>query len=132
MDPRHSLDKLEAMVQDTYLTQTFDVFDASDGAYDKKVRDAEPIGNMDAYLESYPVFANYPALSNQTNEEAITGTLESLTRIKQLCEDNGVQLTVVTAPVYADYWPPSPGSKWRPFTPGWPRSPIIGISPTAP
>ena len=103
MDPRHSLDKLEAMVQDTYLTQTFDVFDASDGAYDKKVRDAEPIGNMDAYLESYPVFANYPALSNQTNEEAITGTLESLTRIKQLCEDNGVQLTVVTAPVYADY-----------------------------
>ena len=99
MDPRHSLDK----VQDTYLTQTFDVFDASDGAYDKKVRDAEPIGNMDAYLESYPVFANYPALSNQTNEEAITGTLESLTRIKQLCEDNGVQLTVVTAPVYADY-----------------------------
>lgn len=103
MDPRHSLDKLEAIAQDTYLTQTFDVFDASDGAYDKKVRDAEPIGNMDAYLESYPVFANYPALSNQTNEEAITGTLESLTRIKQLCEDNGVQLTVVTAPVYADY-----------------------------
>ena len=82
-------------MQDTYLTQTFDVFDASDGAYDKKVRDAEPIGNMDAYLESYPVFANYPALSNQTNEEAITGTLESLTRIKQLCEDNGVQLTGV-------------------------------------
>ena len=103
MDPRHSLDKLEAMAQDTYLTQTFDVFDASDGAYDKKVRDAEPIGNMDAYLESYPVFANYPALSNQTNEEAITGTLESLTRIKHLCEENGVQLTVVTAPVYADY-----------------------------
>ena len=103
MDPRHSLDKLEAIAQDTYLTQTFDVFDASDGAYDKKVRDAEPIGNMDAYLESYPVFANYPALSNQTNEEAITGTLESLTRIKQLCEDNGVQLTVVTAPVYVDY-----------------------------
>ena len=103
MDPRHSLDKLEAIAQDTYLTQTFDVFDASDGAYDKKVRDAEPIGNMDAYLESYPVFANYTALSNQTNEEAITGTLESLTRIKQLCEDNGVQLTVVTAPVYVDY-----------------------------
>ena len=102
-DPRYALAKLKALRTDTILPQTFDVFDASDGAYDKKVRDAEPIGNMDAYLESYPVFANYPALSNQTNEEAITGTLESLTRIKQLCEDNGVQLTVVTAPVYADY-----------------------------
>ena len=40
MDPRHSLDKLKALRKDTYLTQTFDVFDPVTGAYDKKVRDA--------------------------------------------------------------------------------------------
>lgn len=103
MDPRHSLDKLRYMAQDTYLTQPFDVFDEANGAYDKKVRDAEPIGNMEEYLEAYPVFADYPDLSNQTNEAAITGTLESLSRIKALCEAHGIRLIVLTAPVYADY-----------------------------
>ena len=34
MDPRHSLDKLKALRKDTYLTQTFDVFDPVTGAYD--------------------------------------------------------------------------------------------------
>ena len=103
MDPRHSLDKLKALRKDTYLTQTFDVFDPVTGAYDKKVRDAEPIGNMDRYLEAYPVFANYPEATNTTNEEAITGTLESLTRIRDLCQENGINLIVLCAPVYADY-----------------------------
>ena len=57
MDPRHALDKLSAMARDTYTTQAFDVFDPVTGAYDKKERDAEFIGDMDAYLPAYPVFA---------------------------------------------------------------------------
>lgn len=103
MDPRHSLDKLTAMVQDTYLTQTFDVFNAQTGAYDKIVRDAEPIGNMDEYLEAYPVFANYPEASNTIHEDAVTGTLDSLARIRDLCAEKGVNFLVLCAPVYADY-----------------------------
>lgn len=103
MDPRHSLDKLTAMREDTYLTQSFDVFNETTGAYDKKVRDAESIGSLDRYYETYPIFANYPEASYATTEEAVKGTLDSLTRIRDLCQEKGVNLLVVTAPVYADH-----------------------------
>lgn len=103
MDPRHSLDKLTAWYEDTYLPQSFDVFDAETGAYDKSARDAEAIGDMDAYLESYPVFANYPEATNSTNEEAISGTLDALAHIRDLCAEKGVNFLVLCAPVYADY-----------------------------
>lgn len=103
MDPRHSLDKLTAWYEDTYLPQSFDVFDAETGAYDKSARDAEDIGDMDAYLESYPVFANYPEATNSTNEEAISGTLDALAHIRDLCAEKGVNFLVLCAPVYADY-----------------------------
>ena len=103
MDPRHSLDKLTAWYEDTYLPQSFDVFDAETGAYDKSARDAEAIGDMDAYLESYPVFANYPEATNSTNEEAVSGTLEALAHIRDLCAEKGVNFLVLCAPVYADY-----------------------------
>ena len=103
MDPRHSLDKLTAWYEDTYLPQSFDVFDAETGAYDKSARDAEAIGDMDAYLESYSVFANYPEATNSTNEEAISGTLDALAHIRDLCTEKGVNFLVLCAPVYADY-----------------------------
>ena len=103
MDHRHSLDKLTAWYEDTYLPQSFDVFDAETGAYDKSARDAEAIGDMDAYLESYPVFANYPEATNSTNEEAISGTLDALAHIRDLCAEKGVNFLVLCAPVYADY-----------------------------
>lgn len=103
MDPRHSLDKLTAWYEDTYLPQSFDVFDAETGAYDKSARDAEAIGDMDAYLESYPVFANYPEATNSTNEEAISGTLDALAHIRDLCAEKGVNFLVLCAPVYAGY-----------------------------
>ena len=99
LDPRHSLDKLKAMRNDTYLTQPFDVFNETTGAYDKTVRDAEGIGSLDAYLQAYPVFANYPKSHIEMNEQAITGTLESLARIRE----KGVNFLVLTPPVYYEY-----------------------------
>lgn len=36
------------------------MFNEVTGEYDKRVRDVEPIGSMDTYLEAYPVFADYP------------------------------------------------------------------------
>ena len=102
-DPRHGLDKLKAMARDTYLTQPFDVFDPETGAYDKKVRDAEPIGSMERYLQAYPAFADYPEASLKLNETAVRGTLESVAAIRDLCAERGIDLYVVCAPVYADY-----------------------------
>ena len=103
MDPRHSTDKLSAMARDTYTTQAFDVFDAGTGAYDKKERDAEFIGDLDDYLAAYPAFADYPEGYRIISEEAVTGTLESLARIRDLCEERGINLLVLCAPVYHEY-----------------------------
>ena len=100
-DPRYALAKLNALRTDTILPQTFDVFDERTGCYDKRVRDAEPIGSEERYLESYPVFADYP---HQTLPLPYTEQcMQSVASIKALCEEAGVSLTVVAGPVYAEY-----------------------------
>ena len=101
--PEYGAAKLKALTDDTWLAQSFDVFDPVTGEYDKRKRDIEPIGDMDAYLEAYPVFADYPARSGYTLPHA-EDCIESVRRIVSLCENAGVKLTVVTAPVYADYF----------------------------
>ena len=100
-DPRYALAKLKALRTDTILPQTFDVFDERTGCYDKRVRDAEPIGSAERYLESYPVFADYPhqTLSLPYTEQC----MQSVAAIRALCEEAGVSLTVVAGPVYAEY-----------------------------
>ena len=100
-DPRYALAKLNALRTDTILPQTFDVFDERTGCYDKRVRDAEPIGSAERYLESYPVFADYPhqTLSLPYTEQC----MQSVAAIRALCEEAGVNLTVAAGPVYAEY-----------------------------
>ena len=58
LNPQYAFSKIKASREDTYLTKPFDVFNVSNGAYDKKVRDAEPIGNKEKYLQNYSVFNN--------------------------------------------------------------------------
>ena len=100
-DPRYALAKLNALRTDTILPQTFDVFDERTGCYDKRVRDAEPIGSAERYLESYPVFADYP---HQTLSLPYTKPcMQSVAAIRAMCEEAGVNLTVVAGPVYAAY-----------------------------
>ena len=100
-DPRYALAKLNALRTDTILPQTFDVFDERTGCYDKRVRDAEPIGSAERYLESYPVFADYP---HQTLLLPYTEPcMQSVAAIRAMCEEAGVNLTVVAGPVYAAY-----------------------------
>lgn len=119
-DPRYALAKLKALRTDTILPQTFDVFDEQTGCYDKRVRDAEPIGAMDSYLERYPVFTDYPHQS--LSLPYTDACMQSVAAIKARCEAAGVNLVVVAGPVYAEYlqtirqrtsrssirrWPPS-------------------------
>jgi len=101
-NPEYGFAKLQDLRDDTWLAQAFDVFDPVTGEYDKRKRDIEPIGSMERYLEAYPVFADYPAGSGYTmpyKQEC----LDSVARIVRMCEENGVNLVVVTAPVYAEY-----------------------------
>ena len=97
----YSLAKIDAYKNDTYLTQVFDVFNEENGAYDKKVRDVEPINELEKYYEEYPVFVNYPHIINDMNK--IEETVDSVKRIKEFCEQKKVNLQFVMAPVYWEY-----------------------------
>lgn len=102
-DPRHALDKLTAWTQDTWLPQSFDVFDPATGAYDKRARDAEFLGSLEDYYQTYPVFADYPEGYRVMEESAVAGTMASLAAIRDLCAAAGVNFQVVCAPVYSAY-----------------------------
>ncbi len=115
-DPRHAFDKLKAMYQDTYATQTFDVFNEQTGAYDKRVRDIEGIGSLEEYLQEYPVFADYPDGVHAMSERAVQGTLDSISRIKQMCDERGINFVVVQAPVYHEYYSQFDRSEIEDFT----------------
>ena len=97
----YSIAKINASKEDTYLTQVFDVFNEENGAYDKKVRDVEPIRELDAYYEKYPVFVDYPHIINEMNK--IDETVDSIKRIIEFCEQKDVNLQFVMAPVYWEY-----------------------------
>ena len=97
----YSIAKINSSKEDTYLTQTFDVFNVENGAYDKKVRDVEPIKELSDYYECYPVFVKYPHITNDMNK--IDETVDSINRIKDFCEQKGINLQFVMAPVYWEY-----------------------------
>ena len=102
-DPRYGFAKLKNLRNDRLLPQSFDVFNEVTGEYDKRVRDVEPIGSMDTYLEAYPVFADYP----KTGDFVLGQTencMKSVAAIKERCEAADVELAVVAAPVYIDYF----------------------------
>ena len=102
-DPRYGFAKLKNLRNDRLLPQSFDVFNEVTGEYDKRVRDVEPVGSMDTYLEAYPVFADYP----KTGDFILGQTencMKSVAAIKERCEAAGVELVVVAAPVYIDYF----------------------------
>ncbi len=101
LNTQYGFAKLKAHKQDTYLTQPFDVFQVQTGAYDKKVRDVEPIGNFNEYIAKYPIFANYPQEALEMDQ--IDTTVASVKRIKEMCDKNGVKVTFVMAPVYKEY-----------------------------
>lgn len=102
-DPRYGFAKLKNLRNDRLLPQSFDVFNEVTGEYNKRVRDVEPIGSMDTYLEAYPVFADYP----KTGDFVLGQTencMKSVAAIKERCEAADVDLVVVAAPVYIDYF----------------------------
>ncbi len=101
-NPQYGLAKIRALKEDTILQQAFDVFDVETGCYDKSKRDIENIGDMDAYLETYPVFQYYYP-TEPSALEYIDDCMRSLANIRQMCDEAGTELTVVSAPIYWEY-----------------------------
>ncbi len=101
-NPEYAFAKIKARKNDRYLAESFDVFDEETGAYDKRKRDAEHISDLESYFESYPVFANYPL--GEYSLPKISENAQSIGRIKDFCDERGIRLLVVNAPVYYDYF----------------------------
>lgn len=99
--PQNGLEKISSYRKDTDLPQSFDVFDEATGAYDKRRRDAEPIGAMEEYLQAYPVFADYPTAQYAMTE--IENCVKSITAIRDLCQEREINLIVVMNPVYFEH-----------------------------
>jgi len=101
-NPRYAIDKLSAYRKDTELPQVFDVFQVTTGQYDKRVRDAEPIGDTDLYMglhaSDFVVYGDSATLPY--TEECIA----SVAAIRDLCAQKGVELTVILSPVYIAQW----------------------------
>ena len=102
-NPRNGWTKLQRLQTDPYLQQSYRVFDQQTGAYDKSRRDVEPIGDLESYLakSSYAVFSNYP--EGSADLPYLEDCMQSIARIRDLCREQGVNLTVVCPPMYYAY-----------------------------
>lgn len=100
-DPKYALDKVRSWMQDTYLPQEFDCFDVDTGCYDKRVRDVEKIGDREIYQAAHGGDFQYWPRPEQAEMPCLDQCVEDLTAIRDMCEEKGVNLTVICSPAYA-------------------------------
>lgn len=110
-NPKYSVEKLRSARLDTELPQAFDVFLPESGCYDKRVRDVEPVGDEESYLQTY----TGDFVSAASEMEYIDECVASVKYIRDLCEKNDVSLTVICSPVYASQWDGCPPEKLKEY-----------------
>lgn len=101
-NPQYAMDKLLAAAEDTELPKAFDVFDVPSGCYDKRARDVEKIGDLDVYTAAHgeDFFVPQGGAQFPYLEECI----QSVAEIRDMCREKGVELIVITSPVYISQW----------------------------
>lgn len=97
-NPKYAVDKLTAYANDSYLVNENKVFIPETGEFDKSLRDIEPIGSSSSYLSQYPAFLE--ETSPVASLPSVNACVESVSRMKQMCEDAGVSFTFVVSPLY--------------------------------
>lgn len=102
LHPNYGIEKLKAKMEDSYLQNKNDVFNISTGAYDKSKRDIEPIGSLDEYYETYPVFTNYPYMKYDDLAE-IENCLNAIAELKSICDERKINFKIILTPLYIDY-----------------------------
>ncbi len=110
-NPKYSVEKLRSARLDTELPQAFDVFLPESGCYDKRVRDVEPVGDEESYLQTYAG----DFVSAASEMEYIDECIASVKYIRDLCEKNDVSLTVICSPVYESQWDGCPPEKLKEY-----------------
>ena len=97
LNPEYAKNKLVSYLNRSYLITSEEVFIKESGEYNKSKRDAEKIPKLDEYLEQNPSFTS--SVWKSTLDDA-DECVQSLKRIKTLCDNNGVNLVVIASPVY--------------------------------
>ncbi len=95
-DLGYAKEKLTSWQRDTEMPQPFDVFIPEGGTYDKRIRDAEPIGTAEDYLAAHG--GDFIPMSSQ-KLTAIEPCAAAVGRIHSMCAEAEVQLTVILSPV---------------------------------
>lgn len=99
---RQSAEKLAAWFRDTELPQPFDVFLVDSGCYDKRARDVEKIGDPAVYEAAYS--GEFPDGQGSGQLPHIDECARMAAEIRDMCAERGVNLIVITSPVYAGQW----------------------------
>ncbi len=100
-NPNYGFEKVDKYFENGYLQKPYNVFDVRTGAYDKSLRDIERIQDMENYLEKYPVFVDYPR--SEHNLKHIEELVNNVEMIKNICDENDINLKVVFFPLYYEY-----------------------------
>ncbi len=99
-NPRYAVEKIKNKKEDSFFQKAFDVFISETGNYDKNLRDTENISNYNDYLDkpTYNVFKVYPKANKDLTE--IENFSKYIKRIKDLCDEKGINLQTVVFPIY--------------------------------
>ena len=81
------------------MPQEFDQILPDSGGYDRRLRDAESIGDLEVYLTEHSGDFSRPGRTAQL--QAIDACVQSVAAIREMCDEAGVELFVVLSPVYA-------------------------------
>lgn len=98
LNPTYGIHKWKAYNEKGYIPTNDCVFSPETGAYDKALRDIEFIGTMDSYLTAHPDFLAKQHSYNKL--PFVEECLSSIRRIKALCEENDINLTIIISPLY--------------------------------
>lgn len=93
----YSFAKLEGLLHAQVDPMAYNEIKPEDGTYNKSVRDAEVIGELDEYLKKYPEFTkDLP----KTPGIAVEQNIEAIRRMKQYSDERGITFTFIAAPAY--------------------------------
>ena len=95
--PSFAVEKILSRCKDTKMPQAFDVFIPTDGTYDKRLRDAESIGDLNAYLAKNG--GDFVPLTTVRELQYVEECASAVAEIRQLCDAAGTELTVILSPV---------------------------------
>lgn len=101
-NPRYSFDKIKYINAEKFLQESYNVFEVTDGSYDKRKRDIEPIASVEDYVsrEAYAPFANFKG--EHRNLVHMDEFINSVKKIKGICIKNEINLTVLVIPMYIE------------------------------